>query len=175
MGLQRVGHIWATFTSLLKWNQGASQVVLVVRNPPANTGDIRDRCDPWVGKIPWRRAWQPTPVFLSGESPWTEEPDEQLDTTEVTQHTHASGIMGFPGGSVVKNLPAKQVTRVHPWIRKIPWRRKWQPTPVFLPDESHGQRSLASYSPWGHKRVRHDLATKQQEESHSICLSVMKY
>ena len=30
--------------------------------------------DPWVGKIPWRKAWQPTPVFLSGESPWTEEP-----------------------------------------------------------------------------------------------------
>ena len=34
---------------------------------------------------------------------------------------------------------------------KIPWRRKWQPTPVFLPGASHGQRSLAGYSPWGHK------------------------
>ena len=34
----------------------------------------RDRFDPWVGKIPWRRAWQPTPVFLPGESPWAEEP-----------------------------------------------------------------------------------------------------
>ena len=32
------------------------------------------RLDPWVGKVPWRRAWQPTPVFLPGESPWTEEP-----------------------------------------------------------------------------------------------------
>ena len=50
-----------------------------------------------------------------------------------------------------------------PWIRKIPWRRKWQPTPVFLPGESHGQRSLAGYSPWGRQRVRHDLATKQQQ------------
>ena len=38
-----------------------------------------------------------------------------------------------------------------PWVRKILWRRKWQPTPVFLPGESHGQRSLAGYSPWGHK------------------------
>jgi len=37
------------------------------------------------------------------------------------------------------------------WVRKIPWRRKWQPTPVFLPGESQGQRSLAGYSPWGHK------------------------
>ena len=49
-----------------------------------------------------------------------------------------------------------------PWVRKIPWRRKWQPTPVFWPGKSHGQRSLVGYSPWGHKRVRHDLATKQQ-------------
>ena len=36
-------------------------------------------------------------------------------------------------------------------VEKIPWRREWQPTPVFLPGEFHGQRSLASYSPWGHK------------------------
>ena len=38
-----------------------------------------------------------------------------------------------------------------PWVGKIPWRRAWQPTPVFLPVESHGQRSLAGYSQWGHK------------------------
>ena len=38
-----------------------------------------------------------------------------------------------------------------PWVGKIPWRREWLPTPVFLPGEFHGQRSLASYSPWGHK------------------------
>ena len=36
-----------------------------------------------------------------------------------------------------------------PWVRKIPWRRKWQPTPVLLPGESHGGRSLVGYSPWG--------------------------
>jgi len=35
------------------------------------------------------------------------------------------------------------------WVEKIPWRRKWQPTPVFLPGESHGQRSLAGYNPLG--------------------------
>ena len=52
--------------------------------------------------------------------------------------------------------------RVNPWVRKIPWRRAWQPTPAFLPRESHGQRSLVSYSPWAHKRVRHNLVTKQQ-------------
>jgi len=37
------------------------------------------------------------------------------------------------------------------WVKKIPWRRKWQSIPVFLPGKSHGQRSLAGYSPWGHK------------------------
>ena len=38
-----------------------------------------------------------------------------------------------------------------PWVRKIPWRRKWHPTRVLLPGESHGGRSLVGYSPWGHK------------------------
>ena len=41
--------------------------------------------------------------------------------------------------------------RFNPWVRKIPWRRAWQPTPIFLPGESHGQKSLAGYSPWGCK------------------------
>ena len=39
-----------------------------------NVGGLQCGFDPWVGKIPWRMAWQPTPVFLSGQSPWTEEP-----------------------------------------------------------------------------------------------------
>ena len=56
---------------------------------------------------------------------------------------------GFPGGSVVKNPPARAGDRFSPWVGKIPWRGKWQPTPVFLPGRSHGQRSLADCSPWG--------------------------
>jgi len=43
-----------------------------------------------------------------------------------------------------------------PWVGKIPLRRQWQPTPVFLPGESHGRRSLVGYSPQGLKRVGHD-------------------
>ena len=43
--------------------------------------------------------------------------------------------------------------RFNPWVRKIPWGRKWQPTPVFLPGKLHGQRSLVGYSPWGHKEL----------------------
>ena len=46
--------------------------------------------------------------------------------------------------------------RLDPWVRKIPWRRGWQPTPLFLPGESHGQRSLVGYSPYGCKEL--DLA-----------------
>ena len=38
-----------------------------------------------------------------------------------------------------------------PWVRKLPWTREWKPTPVFLPGEFHGQRSLVGYSPWGGK------------------------
>ena len=51
--------------------------------------------------------------------------------------------------------------KYNPWVRKIPWRRKWQTMPVFLPGKSHGHRSLAGYSPWGHKRTRYDLVAKQ--------------
>ena len=75
---------------------------------------------------------------------------------------------GLPGGSVGKNhLPVQET-----WVQSLGGedplflhpvhtgcRRKCQPTPPFLPGEFHGQRSLAGYSPWGHKRVRHDLAT----------------
>ena len=41
--------------------------------------------------------------------------------------------------------------RFSPWVRNIPWRRKWRPTPVFLPEESHGERFLAGYNPWDPK------------------------
>ena len=54
---------------------------------------------------------------------------------------------------MVKNLPAMQDTRVRSLLGKIPWRREWQPTPVFLPGDSHGQGSLVGYSPWGCKEL----------------------
>ena len=52
---------------------------------------------------------------------------------------------------MVKNLPAMQETRVPSLGREDPSRRAWQPTPGFLPGESHGQRGLMGFSPWGHK------------------------
>ena len=53
----------------------------------------------------------------------------------------------------------------NPRVAKIPWRRKGHPTPVFLPGESHAQRSLVGYSPWGRRRVGRNLATKQPENA----------
>ena len=55
--------------------------------------------------------------------------------------------MDFPGGSVVKNLLRHRRHRFDPWVWKIPWRRACQSTPVFLPEESLGQRSLVGESP----------------------------
>ena len=67
-------------------------------------------------------------------------------------------MLDLPGGS--ENLPTKQETRVQSLDWEDAWRRKWHPTPVYLLRKSHGQRSLAGYSPWGCKRVGHYLATK---------------
>ena len=53
------------------------------------------------------------------------------------------------------NPPVVGETWFDPWVRKIPWRREWQPTPVSWPGEFHGQKSLVGYSPWGH-RVGHN-------------------
>ena len=54
-------------------------------------------------------------------------------------------------------------------VGSIPWRRKRQPTPVFLSGKSHGQRRLEGYHPWGHKRVGHDLAAKQEQQQQQQC------
>ena len=56
------------------------------------------------------------------------------------------------GGSDGKESACCVGDGFNPWLRKIPWRRKWKPTPGFLPEESHGQRSLEGYSLWGCKR-----------------------
>ena len=78
---------------------------------------------------------------------------QQLEP-DMKQNT-ASKLGKVPGGSKVKNPPARQEPQAcgfDTWVKKIPWRGAWQPTPVFLPEESHGQRSLEGYSPWGRKK-----------------------
>ena len=67
-----------------------------------------------------------------------------INTNEYTCKTDTKRFRSFTGGSLIKNLPANAGD-----VGSIPWGRKWQPTPVFLPGESHGRGSLAGYSPWG--------------------------
>ena len=55
--------------------------------------------------------------------------------------------------------------RLDPWVRKIPWRRKWQPTPVCLPGKSHGQRELVGYSPRGYKES--DMTAHARAHTHT--------
>ena len=61
------------------------------------------------------------------------------------------GKKSFPGSSDGKESATMQEIWVRPLVGKIPWRREWQSSPVFLPGESHGQRSLVGYSPGGRK------------------------
>ena len=91
-------------------------------------------CDKWpsmllVGRSCWRLRWSlaffSNKVFLS-----------------ILKWRCVLFKRGFPRSSVSKESA---------WVRKIPWRRKWQPTPVSLPGEFHGLRSLVGYSPWCRK------------------------
>ena len=113
-------------------------------------------------------SWSRTTLFLSlrrnrsSSQKYNNEPS-QAEREKALSASSKALLWGFeiftlgPGASLiaqsVKNLPAMQETWFDSWVWKIPWRRKWQPTPAFLPGESHGQRSLAGYSPWGHKEL----------------------
>ena len=83
----------------------------------------------------------------------------------------------FPSGASSKEFSCQSRRhkrhKFNPWFRKIPWRRAWQPTPVFLRGEAHGQRSLMDFSPWDWKRVGHnwsDLAWKHALSTYVPCM-----
>ena len=98
-------------------------MVLVRKNLPTNAGDGRH-----AGLIPGSER---SPGGRYGD------PLQYSYTSLVAQTVRCLSTMWRPG--------------FDPWVGKIPWRRKWQPPPVLLPGESHGQRSLANYSPQGGK------------------------
>ena len=86
--------------------------------------------------------------------------------------------MGFPGGTSDEEL-TRQCRRhkrcgFSPWVRKIPWRRAWQPTPVLLPGDSHGQGSLAGCSPRGHTGSDATEVTKQWQQQ-CVALVAMQH
>ena len=126
----------------------------------------RPRFDPWVGRMPWRRKWQPTPALLPGKSyerrsligysPWGCKESDTTEQLHSPSPCEVQQILFLPGGSVVESACQCKSHRrcgFAPWVGKILWRRKWQPIPVFLPRESHGQRSLVSPCPWGGKEL----------------------
>ena len=72
----------------------------------------------------------------------------------------------------VKNLPVVLETQVDPWVGNIPWRRNWQCTPVFLPGEFHGQRSLVGYCSWDCKEsdtAKELTLSQSMREFHNRC------
>ena len=92
---------------------------------------------------------------LAWRIPWTEEPGGLQSTgSQRVRHIWATSIsLSFSLG--VQTIICLQCRRpeFNPWAQKIPWRREWQPTPVFLLGEFHGQRILAGFSPWGCKET----------------------
>ena len=87
--------------------------------------------------------------------------------------------MSYPGGTVVKNLPATAGNardRFDPWVGKIPWTRKWQPAPAFLPGKFHRPRSLIGYSTWGCKELDMTEHAHTQTHTHTqICYIMQLY
>ena len=135
-------------------------MVLVVKNPSANAGDTRDTGSiPGLGRSPGGGHSNPLQYsFLENpmdRGDWwatahrvtkSQTRLKRLSSSSSSKHTQR----GFPGGASSKE-PACQCgrRRFHPLDGKIPWRRKWQPTPVFFPGESHGQRSLTGSIVYG--------------------------
>ena len=87
----------------------------------------------------------------------------------------AALLEGFPAGSVVKNLPANEgdVGSGSPCIRKIPWRRKWQSTPVFLPEKIPWTEEPGRLQSMGSQRVEQDLATDHTHTHTQLIYNVM--
>ena len=105
-------------------------------------------------ETPWTAAPQAPPsIGFSRQEYWSGGPlPSPWKYTILCLIRSYSELWGFPGGSDGKESTFQcRRLRLDPWVWKIPWRREWQPTPVFLPGESHGQRSLVGYSPWGAK------------------------
>ena len=115
----------------------------------------------------WRRKWQPTPVFLPGESQgqgslggllsmgshrvghdWSNLAAAKAALFQCSYLTSASPLRGFPRDSVVKESTCQckrwKRLRFDPWVGKISWRRKWRPTAIVFPGKFHGQRRLSS-------------------------------
>ena len=132
---------WKTMTSWMIW-----KTVLPAGKPVKSKWRIASRWRESLGSNQ-RGIQQLRPISFKGLTMfklillWEVEGDRTW-LVKLLRMNRASLVV-----QTVKNLPAMWET----WVGKIPWRRAWQPTPVFLPGESHGQGSLVGYSPWSLK------------------------
>ena len=130
MGSLRVGHNWATFTfhfHALEKAMATHSSVLAWRFP--GTGE--------PGGLPSMRSHR------VGHD-WSD--------LAAAAAAAAREYRGLPWWLRGKECACQcRRHKFDPWVGKIPWRKKWQPSPVPMPEEFHGQRNLAGYSPWGYK------------------------
>ena len=131
---------------------------LVVKNPPANSGDARDRSSIPGSEDSLEEGMAAPSSMLGQRIPGTEEPGRlesiglhrvrhDWSNTYAYARTTWEGLPRWLGGE--ESTCQCRRCRFNPWVGKVSWRRKWLPTPVFLPGKSHGQRSLAGNSPQG--------------------------
>ena len=117
-----------------------------------------------TGKAPRWFYWRKEGFGIK-ETPWT-----------CLLSSHFWVLLASQEALMVRNLPANAGDMRYGfdiWVGKIPWRRKWQPIPVFLSGESHGQRSLAGYSPWGCKRSNMTVRlNNRQQKGNTLYINV---
>ena len=141
--------LWA-----LQWHLCSDPVVQEPGVLPAPEGEVKRWVQAGAGNSPGRAS------TLLGKRTSVDLASRRRDLF-IPEFQGSHFGYGFPWWLSGKESPC-QCRRCwfDPWVGKIPWRRKWQPTPVFLPGESHGQRSLERCSPGGHKGVGNNWGTK---------------
>ena len=114
--------------------------------------------------VPRQEYWSGLPFLSPGDLPdlGIEPRSPALEADALTSES--------PGRHIILSLISQQ-KRIHlqnrrcgfyPWVGKIPWRKKWQPIPVFLPGKTPQKEQSGWLRLWGHKRVRHNLVTKER-------------
>ena len=129
----------------------------MVMNPCTNAGDTEEGLIPGSGRSP-EEGVETHSSFLAWRIPRTEEPGgpqsyELQSGTTVGTACMQGVYAGFLGGSDGEESACSAGDSFNPWVGKTLQSREWQPPPVFLPGESHGQKSLVGYSPQGHREL----------------------
>ena len=127
---------WDSITSFIYWR-------LTTEGPPAIA------LGPFIQSCVWTDVSGNESIFPFGN----EGRNPYLEGSQIKLPWWLGGQESVCQAGVLGSIPG---------LGRSPWRSKWLPTPVFLLGKSHVQKSLVDYSPWGHKRVRHDLAIKWQ-------------